>query len=99
MSRYSLTAQELQGAITELSANNGQCKNRVADLLNAQQKLAGMWQGDANNAFNTAFNNDKGQWDTFAQLMDKYIETLQTIKNTYETAEAANTQTAATRSY
>ena len=99
MSRYSLTAQELQGAITELSANNGQIKNRVADLLNAQQKLAGMWQGDANNAFNTAFNNDKGQWDTFAQLMDKYIETLQTIKNTYETAEAANTQTAATRSY
>jgi WXG100 family type VII secretion target len=94
-----LTAQELQGAITELSANNGQFKNRVADLLNAQQKLAGMWQGDANNAFNTAFNNDKGQWDTFAQLMDKYIETLQTIKNTYETAEAANTQTAATRSY
>ena len=99
MSRYSLTAQELQGAITELSANNGQFKNRVADLLNAQQKLAGMWQGDANNAFNAAFNNDKGQWDTFAQLMDKYIETLQTIKNTYETAEAANTQTAATRSY
>ncbi len=99
MSRYSLTAQELQGAITELTASNGQFKNRVADLLNAQQKLAGMWQGDANNAFNTAFNNDKGQWDTFAQLMDKYIEALQTIKNTYETAEAANTQTASTRSY
>ena len=99
MSRYSLTAQELQGAITELTASNGQFKNRVSDLLNTQQKLAGMWQGDANNAFNTAFNNDKGQWDTFAQLMDKYIETLQSIKTTYEAAEAANTQTASTRSY
>lgn len=99
MSKYSLTAQELQSAISELSSSNAQFKSRVSDLQGKQQALAGMWQGDANTAFNAAFNSDKGQWDTFAQLMDRYVETLQSIKQTYEAAEAANVQTAATRSY
>ena len=97
MSRYSLTAQELQSAISELTACTGQFKNRVSDLQGRQQGLAGMWQGDANTAFNNAFNSDKGQWDTFAQLMDQYIQTLQSIKQTYEAAEAANVQTATAR--
>lgn len=99
MSKYSLTAQELQSAIGELSASNAQFKARVADLASKQGSLASMWQGDANTAFNVAFNSDKGQWDAFAQLMDRYIETLQSIKATYEAAEATNVQTAATRSY
>ena len=99
MSKYSLTAQELASAISELSSSNAQFKSRVADLQSKQSALAGMWQGDANSAFNAAFNSDKGQWDAFAQLMDRYIETLQSIKATYEAAEATNVQTAATRSY
>ena len=96
MSKYSLTAQELQSAIGELSSSNAQFKARVADLQSKQGALAGMWQGDANTAFNAAFNSDKGQWDAFAQLMDRYIETLQSIKATYE---STNVQTAVTRSY
>ena len=99
MSKYSLTAQELQSAIGELEASNSQFKSRVADLSSKQGALAGMWQGDANTAFNAAFNSDKGQWDAFAQLMDRYIETLQGIKQTYEAAEATNVQIAVTRSY
>lgn len=97
MSKYSLSAQELQLAIDELRASNAQFKSRVSDLQGKQQALAGMWQGDANSAFNAAFNSDKGQWDTFAQLMDRYIDALQSIKQTYEAAEAANVQTAVTR--
>ncbi len=97
MSRYSLTAQEIQAAITDLTTSNGQFKQRIADLQGKQQELAGMWQGDANTAFNNAFNTDKGKWDAFAQLMDRYIEALGTIKQTYEAAEATNTQTAVTR--
>ena len=99
MPRFTLTAQQLQNTASELSSSNGEFKNRVSELLAVQQELNGQWQGDANNAFNTAFNNDKGQWDTFAQLMDQYIEALQTIKQTYETAEQANVTTATTRNF
>ena len=99
MSRFSLTAQELQGAVSELTANNSEFKSRVSELLAVQLELNGQWQGDANTAFNTAFNNDKGQWDSFAQLMDQYIEALQTIKQTYEAAEQTNVGTATTRTF
>ena len=97
MGRYSLTAQEIQTAIDELTSHNRDFKLRVGDLVSKQQELAGQWQGEANTAFNNAFNTDKEKWDTFAGLMEQYIEALRTIKQAYETAEEANTQTAATR--
>ncbi len=99
MSKFSLTAQEIQNAISQLSANNGEFKSRVAELLSLQQELNGQWQGDANTAFTAAFNSDKGQWDSFAQLMDQYIEALQSIKQAYEVAEATNVSTASSRTY
>lgn len=99
MPRFTVTAQELQGAISDLSTSNGEFKSRVSELLTVQQELNGQWQGEANNAFNNAFNNDKGQWDSFARLMDQYIETLQSIKQTYEGAEQTNIGTATTRTY
>ena len=99
MSRFTLTAQEIQTAATQLQSNNGEFRNRVNELLTLQQELSSQWQGDANTAFTAAFNSDKGQWDAFAQLMDQYIEALQSIKQTYEAAEATNVSTAATRTY
>ena len=57
MSKYTVTASEMQNAINELNSANSEFKNRVSELEAAQQELAGMWQGDANTAFNTAFQN------------------------------------------
>lgn len=99
MSKFTVTASEMQTAISELNSANSEFKNRVAELETAQQELASMWQGDANTAFNNAFLNDKSQWSTFASLVDQYIQTLGTILKTYETAESTNTDTARSRSY
>lgn len=99
MSKFQVTQAEMQAAIRDLQSNNNEFKNRVADLLAKQQELAGQWQGDANTAFNNAFNNDKGQWDTFATLIDQYVEALQTIQQTYVQAEEANKGTATSRTY
>lgn len=99
MSKYTVTASEMQTAISELNSANAEFKNRVSELEAAQQELASMWQGDANTAFNNAFQNDKGQWATFASLTDQYIQTLSTILKTYQTAESTNTETARTRTY
>lgn len=99
MSKYTVTASDMQNAINELNASNNEFKARVNELESEQQTLAGMWQGDANTAFNNAFQSDKGQWATFANLIDQYVETLATILQTYQTAENANAETARTRTY
>ena len=96
---FTVTASDMQRVINELTSANSEFKSRVSELEAAQQELSSQWQGDANTAFNQAFQNDKGQWTTFANLIDQYVQTLSTILQTYQTAEQANTETARTRSY
>lgn len=99
MSKFEVTTSEMKRVISDLTADNSEFKSRVSELQELQQELTAEWQGDANTAFNTAFNNDKSQWDTFASLIEQYIQALQSIMETYERAEATNRETAATRSY
>lgn len=99
MSKYQVTKAELQSVINELKTQNQDFKTRVTELQSAQQELGSQWQGEANTAFNTAFQNDAGQWTSFANLVDQYIEALTTIMTTYELAEDVNTATARVRSY
>ena len=99
MAKFQVTTAELKAAIADLQEKNGTFKNKVSELEQSQQALRAQWQGDANTAFNTAFENDKAQWTTFSTLIDQYIQALQTILQTYEQAEATNTSTASSRSY
>ena len=99
MAKFQVTTAELKAAIADLQEKNGTFKNKVSELEQSQQALIAQWQGDANTAFNTAFENDKAQWTTFSTLIDQYIQALQTILQTYEQAEATNTSTASNRSY
>ena len=45
MSKYTVTASEMQNAINELNSANNEFKSRVNELESEQQTLAGMWQG------------------------------------------------------
>lgn len=99
MAKFQVTASELKAAITDLTEKNKAFKNKVSELEQAQQALRAKWKGDANEAFNTAFQQDKDKWTTFSNLIDQYIQALQTIVQTYERAEDTNTSTARTRSY
>lgn len=99
MAKFQVTTAELKAAIADLQEKNGTFKNKVSELEQSQQALRAQWQGDANTAFNTAFENDKAQWTTFSTLIDQYIQALQTILQTYEQAEATNTSTATNRTY
>ena len=99
MSRFTVTAAELTNAVSVLAEDNNQFRTRVGDLMNCAQELASMWQGEANNRFNTALNTDRERWNEFAALIDQYNEALQNIIRIYNTAEEGNTSTAVTRSY
>jgi WXG100 family type VII secretion target len=99
MGKLQVTAQQMDSAIRNLRSNNEQFRNRVNDLVSKQQELRSQWQGDANEAFNRAFETDKGKWDQFAELIDRYIEAMERIKQAYIKAEDTNKGTATTRSY
>ena len=99
MAQYEVTSAQLNNVKNELSSYNDQFIQRVRDLETKQQELKSMWQGDANNSFDAAFNSDKEKWTTFASLMQQYIEALGKIAEAYDKAEAANVETAKNRTY
>lgn len=99
MSRFSVTAAELNNAIRAFAEDNNQFRSRVNDLMNCASELASMWQGEANNRFNSALNTDSERWAEFAALIDQYCEALQVVVQTYNTAEETNISTASNRTY
>lgn len=99
MALIQVTASQLKSKANELRSFNGQFKSQVGNLESQEASLASMWEGEAKNAFHTAFMNDKGQMDKFYELIEQYCQALETIAQKYEQAEAQNAQTASQRTY
>lgn len=99
MPRNTITPAHLTQVANMLAENNNQFRARVNDLMNAAQELAAMWQGDANNTFNNALNNDQERWVAFAALVDTYVETLRRIIETWHEVEGENIGIASRRTY
>ena len=58
-----------------------------------------MWDGEANDAFHTAFMTDKAKMDEFSRLIEQYTERLRQIAVRYEQAEQSTTNIASSRTY
>lgn len=99
MALIQVTAAQLRAKASELRSANGNFKSQVGSLESQEGSLASMWEGEAKNAFHTAFMNDKAQMDKFYDLIEQYCRTLEDIAQKYEQAEAVNTQTASNRTY
>lgn len=99
MALIRVTAAQLKAKAEELTGLNTNFKSNVSDLEACEQNLVSMWDGQAKDAFHQAFNNDKIQMTNFSTLIEKYVNTLLVIAAKYEQAEAANTETASTRTY
>ena len=99
MAEIRVTSAELRRKADELKNLNSQFRAKVEDLTNCEGSLASMWEGDAKNAFHTAFNNDKIQWNNFHTLIEQYIVTLNNIAAEYDNKEAINTNIASSRKY
>lgn len=99
MALIQVSAAELKAKAGELRNLNSQFKTQVGNLESQEQTLISMWEGEARDAFNTAFNNDKMQMDNFYNLIEQYCVALEAIAAKYELAEAQNVSTAASRTY
>lgn len=99
MAAFQVTTNELKSKTNELRELNAQFKTQVGNLENQEASLISMWEGEAKQAFDTAFKNDKAQMDNFYNLVIQYCAALENIASQYALAEARNASTAQTRNY
>lgn len=99
MAAFQVTAGELKAKSNELRELNTQFRTQTENLKSQEEALVSMWEGEARNAFDIAFKNDKGQMDNFYNLIEQYCAVLDQIAAKYDMAEAQNVSIAQTRSY
>ena len=99
MAEIQVTAASIRNKAQELQSLNSTFKSYVEDMISTENSLGAMWEGEAKNAFHTAFTTDTQKMSEFYNLIEKYCQALETIAEEYEKAEAANTATATQRSY
>lgn len=97
MALIRVSSGELRSKANQLESMNSQFKSAVSQLSSQEQSLSGMWEGESRNAFHTAFNNDRTQFDNFANGIVKYVQALLNAAQEYEKAESTNVTIAKTR--
>lgn len=99
MAAFQVTLSELRAKTNELRELNAQFKTQTGNLETQEASLVSMWEGEARNAFDNAFKNDKTQMDNFYNLIEQYCVALDNIASKYATAEGQNVAIAQTRTY
>lgn len=97
MSGFRVNSQELRQKASQLEQLNANFQKKVQELVNSEQNLATMYEGEAQKAFHTAFTNDQQQFNNFYNGIAKYVQALINAAEQYERAEAKNVTIATTR--
>jgi WXG100 family type VII secretion target len=99
MAELKVTAAQLISKAEELQQLNHTFKAKVDALEETETSLAGMWDGDAKEAFHKAFMSDKVQMTNFYNAIAQYVSVMEQIAAKYNEAEVRNVDTASTRNY
>ena len=97
MAEFQVTASTLKQKAEELSTLNNNFAKKVEELMASEKSLSGMWEGQAKEAFENAFNTDAGKMNQFKAAVDEYYSRLLTIVSQYEQAESKNVRVGTTR--
>lgn len=97
MAEIRVTPSELRRKADDLRNLNQKFWNEVDTMIDNERQLSGMWEGEARNAFHTAFEADKGKMERFHANIELYVQALLENAQKYEEAENKNTTTATTR--
>lgn len=97
MAEFKVTPSVLRQKAEELKALNGKFKTEVDTMIGNEQRLSDMWEGEARDAFRTAFNNDRQKMDVFYQNIEFYVQALLNSAQKYDEAETKNITTATNR--
>lgn len=99
MAEFSVTITELKNRSESLTQMNGQFLSQVNGLIETESALNGMWEGEAKEAFHSAFSKDITQMNNFYNAIGQYVTALNNIIERYSAAEAQNVEIAINRNY
>ena len=94
MAEFIATASSINNKADELSKLNGQLKTQIITLESKVQELKTMWEGDARDTFDSAFQRDKAKLDAYYTAIETYCKTLSDVATTYQNSENKNVQIA-----
>lgn len=97
MAEFRVSPQTLQQKAEELRGINSRFKSAIETLQQQEASLNGQWDGDAHDAFHSAFTNDVTRMTTFYSAVEEYVQKLNQIAQEYNKAEQINLSTANTR--
>lgn len=84
--------QDMLNTANSIKGNIDEWTQAVNSIFTLQGELDGMWDGDANDAFNAQWADDKKKYENLAQLMQKYCVAITNAANLYIEREAEVTQ-------
>lgn len=85
--RYNLEA--MRSSATALEELIGEWKGQSDKLFTIHEEIDAMWDGDANDAFNSRFlDQDKPKYERLYNELSSYHDSLVTAINKYEEAES-----------
>ena len=98
MAQLVVSTQQIRSQATQLKSRNESFKRKVEQLAQQERSLDNMWDGDANNAFKSNFQEDQKQFMNFYNGINDFVKALNQIADEYDRMEASAKQVAANRS-
>lgn len=99
MGNIRVTAAQLRSSASDLESLNSQFKSAVGELESLEGTLRSSFEGEASDAFHTAFTNDKTQMNNFYNAILAYVQALNSLAEKYARTESSNVEIARTRNY
>ncbi len=99
MSLLYLDLAQLTERANELEMLNEQLLTEIGVLNEREAELAGMWEGEAKEAFRNAYESDAIQMKNFYNAIRIYVQQLRFIIECYRRYEAYNCEVAGARTY
>lgn len=84
---YTVSTSQLRSVATELNELNGRYQQEIGRLLENKEELHGMWEGEANNAFNADFARSYESFNSFYSVIAQYAGALQEMARIYDDHE------------
>ena len=92
MSDYRVNPADMARILNELNADNEKLAGKIEQLRQLQSQLTGIWEGEADRAFQTTMTNDISTLESYHELMQQFCLALQDIGTMYVDTEFDNLQ-------
>lgn len=87
-----VTPEKLIQTSGEFAAMGNQMKNLTSEMVEQVQRMKGVWQGEAANAYGNKFHSLQTDMDKLYRMVQEHVNDLQEMAAHYQKAEETSMQ-------